>query len=359
MSIARKILSCYRGMQYAIFGRKKRGVIEDYKSCNIVGEVEEYKKDVVHPCVRYTENEFRGHHWWMVYTPYYQANPKIENPILCYGESKDNEPPSNWHVYKELVGQPSGGYNSDPNLLFDQGRLYVFWRENETSRLKDTDSVRGVFCIEITEDRIRRFEEFPLLYEKDAFEDHEVSPTFIRLGGKCLAFANHLRFKNKRLQFQSKVRQKIVNRLLLIFQLLGFYNQQKTYGIAIWEGKSFTGRFDYMRTAKFCGSNRLYLPWHSDMFLYKGVLYAVVQSNQCNADICLGRWDKNLHTLQIAKKPLVTNFSIQGVGIYKPTAVVFNGVLYVYVTAQRSNDRGRNLLFQGKLTLDRMQELWR
>ena len=72
-----------------------------------------------------------------------------------------------------------------------------------------------------------------------------------------------------------------------------------------------------------------------------------MQSNQCNADICIARWNEDLSELVMAKKPLVTNASIGKVGIYKPTAVVYGDKLNVYVSAQEECNRASNILFQG------------
>lgn len=88
------------------------------------------------------------------------------------------------------------------------------------------------------------------------------------------------------------------------------------------------------------------------MFEYNGEMFAIVQSNQCNADICLAKWNSDFTVLTFYKQPLVTNKSIKGVGIYKPTAVELGDKLYVYVSAQKRDARGKNLLFQGCVDLN-------
>lgn len=292
----------------------------------------------------------------MVYTPYRNANANQENPILCYGEG-NGEPPTEWHVYKEIIPQPETGYNSDPNLLFVGNVMYLFWRENETKRLVKHKMHRGTFCLKITENDMAQSDEI-ILPEILQYEDHEVSPTFVNNKGKVMALSNHVLFKSPYLQtIKPKIKQ-IIDRITFVTDLLGFYAQQKSYGIAVWEGDDYNKPFKYIKSVYPKHCNRLYRPWHSDSFEYKGKLYMILQSNQYNADICLARWNEDLSDLTMARKPLVTNVSIGKVGLYKPTAVVYEDSLFVYITAQAENDRGVNILYQGKISLSELNSLW-
>lgn len=352
---ARKLIGLYRQVQYFLFQRSW-GVINCVSECSIHGNISDYKKDCVHPCVRYTDVPFRGYHWWMVYTPYRNANASQENPILCYGEG-NGEPPTEWHVFKEIIPQPKIGYNSDPNLLFIDNVMYLFWRENETERLLDNKMHRGTFCMKITEEDMVKPDEI-ILAETLSYEDHEVSPTFVNYKNKHIAFANHVLFKSPRLQTIKPVLKQIIDRITFVTDLLGFYSQQKSYGIAVWEGDDYNKPFKYIKSVYPKHCNRLYRPWHSDSFEYKGKLYMIMQSNQCNADVCLARWNDDLSELTMASKPLVTNASIGMVGLYKPTAIVYCDYLYIYITAQKENDRGVNNLYQGKISLSELHSLW-
>lgn len=234
MNNARKLIRYYRRFLYVLFGRCKEGLITDYVECSIIGDIEINKKDCVHPCVRYSEKPFRGYHWWMVYTPYYKANAALENPILCYGEG-NAEPPSDWYVYKELKPQPEVGYNSDPNMLIDGDTMYIYWRENETKRLLQSGLHRGTFCLKMTESDSWE-SAIPVLSEALPFEDHEVSPTFIKYKGQDLVFSNHLLFKSPCLQKISGRIKLLIDKFLLATDLLGIYAQQKSYGIAVHKG---------------------------------------------------------------------------------------------------------------------------
>lgn len=353
----RNILTAYRKLQYKIFQRSHSGLIGHYTRCNIIGELPHEKKDCVHPCVRYSNTAFRGHHWWMVYTPYYNANAMGENPILCYGEG-NGEPPTEWQVYKELIPQPEVGYNSDPNMLFIDGEMYVFWRENETPRLLQKNLHRGTYCMIIKESD-EHFVDEPILAESLPYEDHEVSPVFVNYKDMTLALANHVLFKSPALQeINGKVRA-FIDKILLVTDLLGLYSQQKSYGIAIWKGNQCDQPYSYTNSVYPKHCNHLYRPWHSDAFEYEGQLYMIMQSNQCNADICIARWNDDLTELVMAKEPLVTNASISKVGIYKPTAVVQCDILYVYVSAQEESNRASNILYRGAIAMSDVINLFK
>ncbi|MEI3920517.1 hypothetical protein V8G60_21010, partial [Bacteroides hominis (ex Liu et al. 2022)] len=95
MSISRDILSAYRKLQYKLCRRLEYGTMPPGELCTHTPFEEEINHgDVVHPCVRYVPEGYLGHKWWMVYTPYYAANDKTENPILCYGDNETNNPPT-------------------------------------------------------------------------------------------------------------------------------------------------------------------------------------------------------------------------------------------------------------------------
>lgn len=343
----RKILSFYRRFLYIVFRRKRKGLITNLTRCEIVGDIEDFKKDCVHPCVRYTSTSFLGYHWWMVYTPYHNANAMQENPILCYGEGKD-VPPIRWHVYKEIVSQPPYGYNSDPNLLFRDGKLFVFWRENETPRVKLYGLIRATFCVTLSEDGLFSYEH-PVLKEASKYEDHEVSPTFLTYMDKDLALSNHVLFKLSWVDNLHPFFKFFFDKFFLVTDLLGLFAQQKSYGIAIWRGDGLQNSYTYEKTISPEKCNYLYRLWHSDAFEYKGRLYMILQSNQCNADICLAMWNNDMTKLRLYPLPLITSYSIKKVGIYKPTALVYNDTLYIYISAQDVGNRASNLLYQCRI----------
>ena len=344
----RKILDIYRLIQYCIFGRKRFGVMQPGVAVQVEPfRYEENKGDVVHPCVRYIPGGFEGHCWWMVYTPYYKANASLENPVLCYSDSNDpNKPPIEWKHYCLVNEKPKDGYNSDPTLLYHEGQLYVFWRENYENNGGKYPFVRATFIAKVSKGEVFRISE-PLLITTSEEEDPETCPTFMPTSdGRLMAYGMHLRFHSERIKKMRPKMKKFVNIVLLFTDLLGLYSQQKHYGLAVWQqNKDFRSPYHHKGTIRIAKCNKLYRPWHMDFFDNEGIRYAIIQTNQSNADICLAYSIDNEH-FTFYKKPLLTNKSIEKVGMYKPCAgVTDDGLFYLYYTAQDKNNRSLNKLY--------------
>ena len=302
-----------------------------------------YHGDIVHPCVRFIEKKFKGYNWWLIYTPYYNANPDVENPILCYGVSENGEPPKDWTVFKEIIGKPLQGYNSDPTMFFDNGSLNIFWRENATPRAKKDQLYRATYGCIISE-KDQKDIKTPVLCEKGIFFDKEVSPAILKVENSYVAYAMHIRFKNIRLHSDFSFLDKLIQISLKTLSVLEVYNEKKTFGISIWKSDDIEKSFNYIKTTKIINRNKLYIPWHLDVFEHENKLYAIIQTTQTNADICLAVCDDD-ENFTMYSKPLITNFSIGKLGIYKPTGFVHKEVFYLYYTAQERNDRKLNKLF--------------
>lgn len=349
MNILRRILDLYRRVQYFIFNRYRFGVMEPGVSVNVEPfRFELNHGDVVHPCVRYISEGYLGHNWWMVYTPYYNSNSALEQPVLCYAETKNpNEPPINWKTFCIVKEKPSNGYNSDPTLLYSNGVLYVFWRENYCE--KTHNIYRATYVARVTSNGVEQISNEPVLYTNDSEIDNETCPTFMpdySSKDEYICYAMHLRFHLKWLQRLSGSARRIVDKLLNVFDLLGLYSQQKHYGVAIWRSSGdATKQYRYLETVRFKGCNHLYRPWHMDFFDWGGKRFAIVQTNQCNADICLAYSNDGIN-FTFYHRPLITNATIGMLGIYKPCAgVTPDGSFYLYYTAQKNDDRGKNHLF--------------
>lgn len=345
MNIQRKLLSAYRKLQYRLCGRSEYGVMEAGTLCTHTPYEEEINHgDVVHPCVRYIPEGYLGHKWWMVYTPYYASNDKTENPILCYGANESSEPPTHWIVAYQVQGQPAKGYNSDPTLFYDEGKLYVMWRENLTDRCEKAGFARATLGAEVLNDGIG--EVFgPLVGTTDAEVDAETSPAFIQdKDGTYRCLATHITFHSKAIKRLPASIKRIINPVLLIIDLLGIWSQQKAHGLAQWSSNQVDGEYHWDRTVKFLNKNALYRPWHIDFFEWNQRLYAIIQSNQCNADICLAESTDKIH-FRMFRKPLMTNETCGKIGIYKPTAGVVDGLFYLYYTAQNLDNRSLNIMY--------------
>lgn len=348
MSLIRTILFIYRKVQYFVCGRCEYGIMPQGTLCSHEAFEEEINHgDVVHPCVRYIPEGYEGHCWWMVYTPYFAANEKTENPILFYAESNDNTPPTEWKFLCQVQKQPEKGYNSDPTLFYDNGILYVIWRENFTSRCENAGFVRACFATKVQVDGVGKIFG-PLVGTKESEVDTEVSPTFFRSNdGIYHCYAMHLKFHSLIIGKLPYFVKKPILIISSILDLLGIWSQQKSYGIAQWSSNFMNEAFHFERTIKFCNKNVLYRPWHMDFFEYKNKLYAIVQTNQCNADVCLAVSEDGTH-FRFYKKPLMTNATCGKMGIYKPTGGVIDGVFYLYYTAQDIDNRALNKLYLSK-----------
>lgn len=341
----RNILTQYRKFQYALCGRSQWGVMSPGQLCSHdLFEQDINHGDVVHPCVRYIPEGYEGHCWWMVYTPYYKSNEKTENPILCYADDNGTEPPTHWRVYFQVQGQPSKGYNSDPVLLYTNKQLYVFWRENLTERCDVNGFARATFGGVVQNGGISEILG-PVVGTTDAEVDPETSPAFIEEpNGTFRCLATHITFHSKTIKCIPAYLRRVVNPLVLILDLMGIWSQQKAHGMAQWTCEKVDGRYQLKQTIRFENKNRLYRPWHIDFFECNNTLYAIVQSNQCNADICLAESKDRVH-FRFFKKPLMTNKTCGKIGIYKPTAGVVNGKFFLYYTAQDIDNRKLNKLY--------------
>ena len=354
MSFLRKLVRIYRKFQYSIYGRQRYGVLRPGVPCYIEPfKVDINHGDVVHPCVRYIAETYEGHCWWLVYTHYYGADASMENPILCYAESNEAEPPTQWKVYCEVNKKPQDGYNSDPTLLYHNGALYVFWRENYEK--ENRAYYRATFAAKVVNGGIEIIDE-PLLSTDSAEIDTETCPCFMPTSdGGVMAYGMHLRFHNPIIKRVHPWIKKMLDKIVLILDLLGGYSQQKHYGLAIWnqDEKDWLKPYKYLETIKFKKCNKLYRPWHMDFFDWRGKRYCVVQSNQCNADIVLAV-SGDYKNFTFMRKPLITNDSIEKMGIYKPCAGVLNGIFYLYYTAQDKENRSLNKLYLSTIPMSHL-----
>lgn len=354
----RKLINYYRYFQYKICSRKRYGVMQPGVEVNVTPFLfEENKGDIVHPCVRFIPKGFEGHYWWMVYTPYYSADSSMENPILCYSDEEDpNTPPTEWKVYGLVNEKPKDGYNSDPTLLYKNGQLYVFWRENYEWSNKPHKYIRATYVAKVKNGFFERVGK-EVLYTKDKEIDAETCPTFMMNGdGNVTAYAMHLKFHSERIRDMHSIwMKKMALKIVGLTDLLGFYSQQKHFGISIWkQQRDLSEPFEYIKTTKIAKCNKLYRPWHMDLFDWKGKRYAIIQTNQSNADLCLAV-SRDMEHFTMLNKPLITNATIGKLGIYKPCAgVTPNGMFYLYYTAQDKNNRSLNKLY---LTLMRFEKI--
>ena len=265
---------------------------------------EKYFDDLIHPCVRYVENGFAGHKWWMVATPYRGSDADIENPILYYGDSEDESiPPINWKATKIVEETPKrGGYNSDPCIYFDdENGLWVFWRANLTSETMRNNCTRATIGA-YTKDGINFTDRKIFAKEVSITEDHEMCPIVMDFNNDIRLYGCNHRFSPDRIPI----------------------------GLSIWEIKDknlkvngFTKIKDVVPKFK-TGFDF----WHFDIFEHNDVYYCVVTPEIAD-QILLGRSDDG-ENFTFWDTPLLSALGTGRTYFYKPSAMVLNGVFYLW-----------------------------
>lgn len=342
----------YRHFLYKLYNIPTKGMMPSGTPCHVEDpETDITHGDVIHPCVRYIEEGFEGHKWWMVYTPLYAGKDSLENPRLCYADSEEANAPTDWTFYCIIKDQPEFGYNSDPTMFFKDDKIYIYWRECKTPKTKELGCSHAVMGCYVKDKKVFYIEK-PIMTENCPTDDKEVCPTFFATDEKSIAYAMHLSTPMPKFiqHLPGKIGSFIYrHHLLAIAEGFGLYDSAKSQGIAIWEGNSLEETFHYSKTIQFKDVNKLYQPWHMDLFTegtssYKNIIYAIVQSSIKFADICLA-WSDDHEHFCFFKKPLLTSQNIKKSGLYKPTGLVVNGIFYLYYTARDSEDRHLNKLF--------------
>lgn len=342
------IAGIFRRFLYRLYDRPIEGVLQPGILCKVEDPTSDVThEDVIHPCVRYIEEGFEGHHWWMVYTPLYGWNDKLENPRVCYADAEKGKEPTEWNFYCNIKDCPTIGYNSDPTMLYKDGKLYIFWRECHTPRTKELGcfyAVVGCYVIGKTITYLSNAQ----MEEQNLYVDKEVCPTMIESNGKIRAYSLHQRYEPSFIHLFPKPILKVVLRLLDLSNVFRLYSRIKCRGIAIWRGE-VEDSYQYVKTIKIDGVSRLYQPWHMDLFESTSddmnrSLYAVVQSNEKFADLCLA-WSEDGERFCLCNLPLISGCSRGMKGLYKPTAQVVNGVFYMYYTIQDAENESQHRLF--------------
>lgn len=345
-----KGLECYRRLLFACHGYTSKGMMPKGIPCDVEDPtISITHGDVVHPCIRYVEEGFEGHKWWMVYTPYYAENSKLENPRLCYTDASKGELPTEWKYYCSIVGMPEKGYNSDPTMLFYNGQLYIYWRENKTPKAKAHGYSRITVGCRVCEKQISFFPDYQLMETSSLF-DKEVCPTLLERNGTFHAYSIHVDWNPKYVfQIPSFLASKLYKyKIIYLIDALGWGDINKCHGVVIWNSDSLERTFCYSRTVQFENTSKLYQPWHMDIFQSSDqksdTLYAVVQSRQRLARICLAvSFDGE--TFRFFDKPLMTSKTAGMTGLYKPTAVQVGNKFYLFYTVCDNKNSNLHRLF--------------
>lgn len=266
-------------------------------------DFDKYEDDLIHPCVRYIEGGFAGHDWWMVGTPFKDYDESKENPILYYGDSReDGTPPLVWVPLAIISDTPSTGYNSDPSLFFDKGKLWIFWRESGTPDCHELNYERATFAC-YTEDGVNFSSKKFFAGEISDFEDSEVCPIVVKWNGRIALYGTHYLFKPKR----------------------------KSKGLSIWhiqdDDLETTDFFKKVRDVAVDTPKALKF-WHFDLFTHDNIYYCVATSENARS-IFLGRSFDGEH-FKFWDTPLLTKKETGRGYFYKPSALVKNGIFYLW-----------------------------
>ena len=308
-------------------------------------EFDKYKNDCLHPCIRFIPSGFMGYKWWMVQSPYYGRDSKLENPILYF--SKDKTFPLNWECKGVIRDTPLTGFNSDPTLFYENNKLWIFWREYLTplcTELKVSKATVGFFTL----DGINFSSVQVYLTERETDIDREQCPILIKKDNKYLFYAVYYQYKPIR----------------------------KNLGLTIWEGTSLESpdfklkaivkidavyTCDKSKQLKIC-NQLFFIPkplkhdiWHFDLFEYKSRLY-MFSVAEWGDNIMLSE-SKDYKNFKTYRKPLInTHYSEQLYGyrqyVYKPTGYIFKNTLFINYTAVSKNDINKNELFYTKIKME-------
>lgn len=268
-------------------------------------DAEKYQNDNIHPCVRYIPGGLGGHDWWMVTTPYPNYTVSAENPILYYGDSVNGEPPLSWQGGIVIEDTPAYGYNSDGNLFYDGTGLWIFWRENNTPSCEANNTTRGVFGVYTTDGVNFTQKKFfaPLGFsESGKTGDCEMCPCVVKIDNAIHLFGTYYEFTPV----------------------------QQCYGLCSWNIQDNNLVDNVFVLDKKIG---ILTPigfdfWHFDMFEYDGKFYCVATAEDAKK-IMLGVSPDGFN-YKFWGTPLISTEITGGDYFYKPTALVLNGVLYLW-----------------------------
>lgn len=305
-------------------------------------EAERYKGDCLHPCIRFIPEGFAGYKWWMVQSPYYRRNSKNENPLLYYSE--DVSFPINWEYSTVVQDTPEYGFNSDPNIFYENGRLWIFWREHKTPRCSHLKVISATFGV-YTTDGVTFSNPKAYLKQEEEGIDPELCPTLIKFEGKYRFYCSN-------------------------YQL---YGQRINRGIAIWEGTNLDKpdfKLTYISNTrktltvdKFKQITLLnhlfFVPkplkhdiWHFDLMEYNKKLY-MLSVAEWGDNIMLSESEDYLHFRTYRKPLLNSHYSENKLGFrpyfYKPTGIILNNSLAIYYTISGKNEIKKNNLYRSTI----------
>ena len=297
-------------------------------------EPEKYHNDVLHPCIRKMSNG----KYVMVQSPWYKCQDGIENPILYISDD-----PMHWDNGIVVEDTPAEGYNSDPNVYEENGRIYVFWRECFTPYC-DEHNVKMATVGVSTDDYGKTFSAKKIyVINDDMMIDVEICPILIKKD-------NTYRFYASWYQMWRKDRHNL--------------------GISIWEGSNLENpNFRLLKTVPFeskyiCDKYKqlkifghiFFIPiphkfdlWHFDLLEKEGKLYMFASEEM--GDVEMMAVSDDWEHFRLNRKPLINAHYMENIvkyrqEYYKPTAFLADdGRFNLFYTANPCNNLYIHRLF--------------
>jgi hypothetical protein len=268
-----------------------------------------YLNDLIHPCVRYIPEGFAGHKWWLAASPFPTdsitqiAHSDLENPLLFYGDSREGDlPPLEWTFVKVIEETPPvTGNNTDPALYFDGKGLWVFWREGLTA----DNYAKGVVWAtwgRYTTDGVHFSEKKLFAGKPGRNNDTEMCPIIVKFDKQIKLYGSDWEF----------------------------LPDMQPNGLAIWTLKD-----NDLQKNQFVLEKRIkqfafegFKLWHFDLFSYKRKIYCVCSSSQA-WEVYLGVSEDG-ENFKFWEKPLISYKETGRFYFYKPTAMVHQGIFYLW-----------------------------
>lgn len=304
----------------------------------------DYHNDCLHPCIRHY-NANSESVYLMVQSPWYNFNDSIENPLFY--RSNDY---MLWQAGSVISRSPKHGYNSDPNVYTEDGKIYVIWREYDTPDCREIGCVTALF-IKQSEDVGKSFSTKRLLL-KNIVENFSVDtlmcPILLKHNGKYLIYATWYQFEPTK----------------------------KNLGVAIWESTSLTEpnfklkclspvkpvwtvdkwhQLSAFGTLLFFPLPYRYDLWHFDLFEYKGKVYMISCEDKTD-NIMLGVSTDYIH-FETKRIPLINAHHMEKSVLYrqryyKPTAFIDNDILHLMYTSNAKDDYCQNVLWHVEIAME-------
>jgi len=253
----------------------------------------------MHPDVIFFENGLDGHYFLMAFTPYPFSRNQYENPSIVvsdngvdfYEESEEINP---------VVAPPSGGYNNDPDILYNPRTDSFFLYYNETLR-PETQNI----IIMTSENRIQWKRQSTVHYDLKKAQPFTLSPTCVYSdSGYYLFYVN------------ASVRYRPIQYLISDDGL--DWNMADIHSVEY----SFPSNL---------------MPWHIDVFGETGNYYMLVCAPYPNTDLYLAR-SADLITWEFHEKPIIDhNAAFFGPcdRVYRSSGIVRDDLLVVWFSYRR------------------------